>query len=399
MRVADLEDAARVTGGGREALVLKATPAHLPLLSALGGQLPGAGQLVLGGEQLLGEVVRRWRRERPDATVVNEYGPTEATVGCMEYRLPPGAEIPAGPVPIGRARAGIRLRVLDTSLRPVPEGVAGELYVAGTGLARGYVRRPALTAERFTADPYGPPGTRMYRTGDLVRLRPDGDLEFVGRTDHQVKIRGHRIELGEVEAALAAHPSVAEAAALALPAPPARQEAADTGDGEPRLRLVGYAVPAAGHRLDGAGIRAALGAQLPAYMVPSAVVVVDALPLTGNGKLDRAALPQPPAQESGEEYTAPRTPTEEAVADLWAALLGVERVGAHDDFFERGGDSLLSLQAVLRMKVAFGLDLSPRDVLSRPTVAALAQLIEERIIAELERAAAEETGQDRPPSV
>ncbi|MFC7469571.1 phosphopantetheine-binding protein [Actinomadura keratinilytica] len=280
----------------------------------------------------------------------------------------------------------------------MPEGVAGELYVAGTGLARGYVRRPALTAERFTADPYGPPGTRMYRTGDLVRLRPDGDLEFVGRTDHQVKIRGHRIELGEVEAALAAHPSVAEAAALALPAPPARQGPADTGDGEPRLRLVGYAVPAAGHRLDGAGIRAALGAQLPAYMVPSAVVVVDALPLTGNGKLDRAALPQPPAQESGEEYTAPRTPTEEAVADLWAALLGVERVGAHDDFFERGGDSLLSLQAVLRMKVAFGLDLSPRDVLSRPTVAALAQLIEERIIAELERAAAEEAGQDRPPS-
>ncbi|MFC8924814.1 amino acid adenylation domain-containing protein [Streptomyces albidoflavus] len=398
VRVADLEDAAQVTGGGRETLVLKATPAHLPLLSALGGQLPGAGQLVLGGEQLLGEAVRRWRQERPDATVVNEYGPTEATVGCMEYRLPPGAEIPAGPVPIGRARAGIRLRVLDTSLRPVPEGVAGELYVAGTGLARGYVRRPALTAERFTADPYGPPGTRMYRTGDLVRLRPDGDLEFVGRTDHQVKIRGHRIELGEVEAALAAHPSVAEAAALALPAPPARQGPADTGDGEPRLRLVGYAVPAAGHRLDGAGIRAALGAQLPAYMVPSAVVVVDALPLTGNGKLDRAALPQPPAQESGEEYTAPRTPTEEAVADLWAALLGVERVGAHDDFFERGGDSLLSLQAVLRMKVAFGLDLSPRDVLSRPTVAALAQLIEERIIAELERAAAEEAGQDRPPS-
>ncbi|PAX83864.1 phosphopantetheine-binding protein, partial [Streptomyces albidoflavus] len=176
-------------------------------------------------------------------------------------------------------------------------------------------------------------------------------------------------------------------------------EAADTGGGEPRLRLVGYAVPAAGHLLDGAGVRAALGAQLPAYMVPSAVVVVDALPLTGNGKLDRAALPQPPAQESGEEYTAPRTPTEEAVADLWAALLGVERVGAHDDFFERGGDSLLSLQAVLRMKVAFGLDLSPRDVLSRPTVAALAQLIEERIIAELERAAAEEAGQDRPPSV
>ncbi|MFB6596637.1 amino acid adenylation domain-containing protein [Streptomyces diastaticus] len=398
VRVADLEDAARATGDDRATLVLKATPAHLPLLSALGGQLPGAGQLVLGGEQLLGEAVGRWRRERPDATVVNEYGPTEATVGCMEYRLPPGAEIPPGPVPIGRARAGIRLRVLDTSLRPVPEGVAGELYVAGTGLARGYVRRPALTAERFTADPYGPPGTRMYRTGDLVRLRPDGEMEFVGRTDHQVKIRGHRIELGEVEAALAAHPSVAEAAALALPAPPGRQETAETGDGEPRLRLVGYAVPAAGHRPDGAGIRAALGAQLPAYMVPSAVVVVDALPLTGNGKLDRAALPQPPAQESGEEYTAPRTPTEEAVADLWAALLGVERVGAHDDFFERGGDSLLSLQAVLRMKVAFGLDLSPRDVLSRPTVAALAQLIEERIIAELERAAAEEAGEDLPPS-
>ncbi|OON72931.1 non-ribosomal peptide synthetase [Streptomyces tsukubensis] len=395
VRIAELEDAAKLTGAGADT-VLKATPAHLPLLDSFGGDLPGGGQLVLGGEQLLGESVARWRQGRPRATIVNEYGPTEATVGCMEYRIPPGAEIPPGPVPIGRPRAGTRLRVLDAGLRQVPVGVPGELYVAGTGLARGYVRRPALTAERFVADPYGPSGSRMYRTGDLVRRRPDGDLEFVGRTDHQVKIRGHRIELGEVEAALAAHPSVSEAAALALPVPESRDggPGADgtggtNGADEPRMRLVGYLVPSPGHRPDPADVRAALGGQLPAYMVPAAVVVVDALPLTVNGKLDRAALPEPPAQEGG-AHTAPRTPTEEAVAELWGALLGVERVGAYDDFFELGGDSLLSLQAVLRMKVAFGLDLSPRDVLNKPTVAALAELIEDLVIAELEQAAAEE---------
>ncbi|MFE7610155.1 amino acid adenylation domain-containing protein [Streptomyces celluloflavus] len=389
VRIADLEDAAKLPGAAADT-VLKATPAHLPLLDTLGGDLPGGGQLVLGGEQLLGQAVARWRQGRPRATVVNEYGPTEATVGSLEYRIPPGAEIPPGPVPIGRARAGTRLRVLDAGLRHVPAGVPGELYLAGTGLARGYVRRPALTAERFVADPYGPPGSRMYRTGDLVRRRPDGELEFVGRTDHQVKIRGHRIELGEVEAALAAHPAVSEAAALALPVPaPQDGGSQEGGVDEPRLRLAGYLVPAPGHRPDPTELRAALGAQLPAYMVPSVLVVVDALPLTANGKLDRAALPEPPAQEGG-AYTAPRTPTEEAIAELWGALLGVERVGAYDDFFELGGDSLLSLQAVLRMKVAFGLDLSPRDVLNKPTVAALAELIEERVIAELELAAAEE---------
>ncbi|QHF94982.1 non-ribosomal peptide synthetase [Streptomyces sp. NHF165] len=415
VHITELEDAARATAGRREPLVVKATPAHLPLLSALGGPLPGAGQLVLGGSQLPGPAVAHWRRERPLATVVNEYGPTETTVGCTEYRLTPGAAVPTGPVPIGRARAGTRLRVLDARLRPVPVGVPGELYVAGTGLARGYVRRPGPTAERFVADPYGPSGTRMYRTGDLVRLRADGDLEFVGRTDDQVKIRGHRIELGEVEAALTAHPAVSEAAALALPAPPAPEQApggpgADSagralgdGDGgagqeEPRLRLVGYVVPADGQRPDAGEVRAALGAQLPAAMVPSAVVVVDALPLTGNGKLDHAALPDPPAGEGGGARTAPATPTEEVIADLWGALLGVEQVGADDDFFALGGDSLLSLQSVLRMKVAFGLDLSPRDVLRRPTVSALAQLIEERIIAELERTAAAEAGEDEPLS-
>ncbi|MEF3112182.1 amino acid adenylation domain-containing protein [Streptomyces chrestomyceticus] len=386
--ISTLEDTATLPEAARGCSLLKVTPSHLALLGTLADDLLTTGQIVVGGEQLLGEVLEQWRRTHPDVTVINEYGPTEATVGCMEYRIEPGEHAEPGPVPVGRARDNTLLHVLDASLRPVPAGVRGELYVAGAGLARGYVRRPGLTAERFVADPYGPPGSRMYRTGDLARWRPDGQLEFLGRTDDQVKIRGYRIELGEIESALLSHPLVAEAAVVAT-----------GGDGASgHSRLTGYVVPAEGRQPDPRELREHTAVSLPGYMVPAAVVVLDALPLTPNGKLDRAALPEPQTAQDAEDHVPPGTPTEEALADLWADLLGVERVGIHDNFFDLGGDSILSIQTVLRMKVAFGLDLSPRDVLTAPTVAQLALVVEDRILAELEQAALADFEGDGPPA-
>ncbi|WP_411143365.1 amino acid adenylation domain-containing protein [Streptomyces sp. x-80] len=343
--------------------LLKVTPSHLALLASTPRQLQPAGELVIGGEQLIGEALEQWRVRHPGTTVVNEYGPTEATVGCMEYRVRPD-DVPApGAVPIGRPRANARIHVLDSALRPVPVGVPGELYIAGSGLARGYVRRPALTAERFVADPYGPAGTRMYRTGDLARWRPDGELEFLGRTDDQVKIRGYRIELGEIESALLAHPQVARAAVTV------REDAA----GHPRL--TGYVVPADGAAPSPQDVREHTAAALPEYMVPAAVVVLDALPLTPNGKLDHAALPAPanPARDAA-GYTAPRTAVEETLAGIWAELLGLERVGVDDNFFDLGGDSILSIQTVSRARRA-GLRLASKDVFLHQTVARLAQRV------------------------
>ncbi|WP_260639566.1 non-ribosomal peptide synthetase [Streptomyces angustmyceticus] len=377
--ISGLEDAAAAPGRARGCSLLKVTPSHLALLGTLAEELLPSGQLVVGGEQLLGEALEQWRRTHPGVTVVNEYGPTEATVGCMEYRIAPGERAEPGPVPVGRARDNALVRVLDGALRPVPVGVPGELYVAGAGLARGYVRRPGLTAGRFVADPYGPAGSRMYRTGDLARWRPDGELEFLGRTDDQVKVRGYRIEPGEIESALLSHPLVAEAVVVAT--------GGDGAGGSGHKRLTGYVVPVGGRQPDPRELREHTAVSLPGYMVPAAVVVLDALPLTPNGKLDRAALPEARAAADADDHVPPGTPTEEALAELWAALLGVERVGIHDDFFDLGGDSILSIQTVLRMKVAFGLDLSPRDVMTAPTVAQLALVVEDRILAELEQAA------------
>ncbi|MEU7157964.1 amino acid adenylation domain-containing protein [Streptomyces chrestomyceticus] len=341
--------------------LLKATPSHLTLLATTPQPLQPTGELVIGGEQLLGENLDRWRELHPGTTVVNEYGPTEATVGCMEYRIEPGDVLAPGAVPIGRPRPNARIHLLDASLRPVPAGVPGELYVAGAGLARGYVRRPGLTAERFVADPYGPPGSRMYRTGDLARRRPDGQLEFLGRTDDQVKIRGYRIELGEIESALHRHPQVAQAAVTV------REDTA----GHPRL--IGYVVPADGTTPSPQDVREHTAVSLPEYMVPAAVVVLDALPLTPNGKLDHKALPAPSTAEAS-EYAAPRDAVEETLAGIWADLLGVERVGIHDNFFDLGGDSILSIQTVSRARRA-GLRLASKDVFLHQTVARLAQRI------------------------
>ena len=259
---------------------LKVTPSHLALLAGLPDECAPAGELVIAGEALQGELVQEWRRRHPHARVINSYGPTEATVGCIDYSAEPGDQVPSGPVPIGRPFSYVRAYVLDAMLHLAWPGAAGELYVAGPGLARGYLGQPGMTAGRFVACPFGAPGERMYRTGDLARWRADGELEFLGRADDQVKVRGFRIEPGEIEAVLARHAAVSQAAVAVREDQP--------GD----KRLVAYVVSREGQAADPADVRWFAAEQLPDYMVP-VVVVVPQLPLTLNGKLDRQALPAP----------------------------------------------------------------------------------------------------------
>ncbi|HEY3110810.1 MAG TPA: condensation domain-containing protein, partial [Chloroflexota bacterium] len=294
---------------------------------------------------------------------INNYGPTETTVVTTSGRTWP-TDRSGAPPSIGRPVANTQAYVLDERMRPVPVGVGGELYVGGDGVARGYLDRPALTAERFVPDPFAPePGARMYKTGDLVRWRPDGTLEFLGRLDGQVKLRGFRIELGEIEAALAAHPAVREAAVIAREDAPGQR------------RLAAYVVWSTPVGPAPEELRAFLRARLPEYMLPSAFVPLAELPLTPNGKLDRRALPAPDrASRVGEEAgVAPRTPLEAQLVAIWAPVLGlaVEQVGVHDNFFELGGDSILSIQLVARANEA-GIRLTPRQLFQHQTIAALA---------------------------
>ncbi|MGW0238565.1 condensation domain-containing protein, partial [Streptomyces sp. NPDC002996] len=300
-----------------------------------------------------------YERHADDAPVlVNMYGITETTVHVTYAALDrPTAAAAAGST-IGHAIPDLRVRVLDERLKPVPTGAVGEMYVAGAGLARGYLGRPDLSADRFVADPYGAPGARMYRSGDLARWNGDGELEYLGRADQQVKIRGFRIELGEIEAALQSHADVAQVAAVVREDRP--------GD----KKLVGYVVPVRdGAAPDTAALREHVAAVLPSYMVPSAFVALDALPLTANGKLDRKALPAPEVTVTAGR--APRTAIEELLCALFAEVLGVPEVGADDGFFDLGGDSIVSIQLVSRARKA-GLLLTPRDVFEHKTVEALA---------------------------
>ncbi|WP_157406844.1 non-ribosomal peptide synthetase, partial [Actinomadura rubrobrunea] len=321
--------------------------------------LDGLRTLLVAGEACPPGLVDRWA---PGRRMINAYGPTETTVcATMSGPLPDGAVPPIG-APIRNAR----VYVLDDALRPVPPGVPGELYVAGPILARGYLDRPDLTAERFVACPYGPPGERMYRTGDLVRWRsapagpggPGGVLEYLGRVDQQVKIRGVRVELGEVEAVLARHEAVAQAAAAVR-------------DG----RLVGYVVPEPGAEADEAELRRFAARWLPGHAVPAAVTVLDELPRTPNGKLDRAALPAPEAKAA--TGRAPRTPREEILCDLYAEVLDLERVGPDDDFFALGGDSLTAVRLAGKVRSALGVELPLRTLFEAPTAAALAARLDE----------------------
>ncbi|PYS27789.1 MAG: non-ribosomal peptide synthetase, partial [Acidobacteria bacterium] len=309
-------------------------------------------RVICSGEALSPELQTEFQRKL-DVPLHNLYGPTEAAVDVTFWECQQDG--PPEAVPIGRPIWNTNLYVLDAVLQPTPVEVGGELYIAGVGLARGYLNRPALTAERFVADPYGD-GTRMYRTGDLARWRA-GVLEYLGRSDHQVKIRGFRIELGEVETAILRDPEVAQAVVVAREYKP--------GD----RRLVGYVVPAAGVKVDADALRESLAQVLPDYLVPAAIVSLDALPLSANGKLDRKALPAP--DFTGDQPSRlPRTPQEEAFCSLFAEILGVPRVGVDDSFFELGGDSILAIQLVSRARRR-GLALTTRDIFQHPTVAAL----------------------------
>ncbi|MGH3936831.1 MAG: amino acid adenylation domain-containing protein, partial [Pseudonocardiaceae bacterium] len=346
-----------VQGRVTHALIPPAALATVPAAAA--AQLTLFQTLIVGGDVCAPELVARWA---PGRRMINSYGPTESTVvATWSAPLTPG-RFPA----IGGPIWNTQVYVLDAVLQPVPVGVAGELYVAGLGLARGYLRRPGLTAQRFVANPFGAPGSRMYRTGDVVRWNIDGELEFLGRADEQVKVRGFRIELGEVESALRAQPQVAQAVVVA------REQMASSGPGGHK-RLVAYLVAESGSSvLSLSAVRAGLKQVLPDYLIPSAFVMLDALPLTSHGKLDRNALPAPDVlTEPESEYLAPRTPTEQALAEVWAEVLGLPQVGVRDNFFELGGDSILTIQVVSRSRQA-GLHFGPKDLFRSQTIAELA---------------------------
>ncbi|MCY8059812.1 non-ribosomal peptide synthetase DhbF [Bacillus spizizenii] len=309
-------------------------------------------RVLVGGEALPSGLLQALQKLH--CSVTNLYGPTETTIWSATAFLEEGLK---GVPPIGKPIWNTQVYVLDNGLQPVPPGVVGELYIAGTGLARGYFRRPDLTAERFVADPYGPPGARMYRTGDQARWRADGSLDYIGRADHQIKIRGFRIELGEIDAVLAKHPDIEQAAVVVREDQP--------GD----KQLVAYVVAASA--IDTADLRRYVGASLPDYMVPAAFMEMDELPLTPNGKLDRKALPAPDFSTSVSDR-GPRTPQEEILCDLFAEVLGLARVGIDDSFFELGGHSLLAARLMSRIREVMGAELGIAKLFDEPTVAGLA---------------------------
>ncbi|MFF2382011.1 non-ribosomal peptide synthase/polyketide synthase [Streptomyces sp. NPDC058108] len=345
----------------REIDFVDLTPTYLRELLHHGFLAPGSrvpAVLAVGGEATPAAL---WRRlaALPGTAVHDLYGPTECAVDAYGWHAGDTGR-PAWAAPLDNLRA----HLLDDRMRPTPVGAPGELYLAGEGLGRGYLGRPALTAGRFVADPYGEPGTRMYRTGDLARRRADGTLEFLGRADEQVKLRGFRIEPGEIESAVTAHPSVAAAAVVVREDTPGAR------------RLVAYVVPAGPGTTDPAALRAHLAAGLPEHMIPAAFVPLDALPRTVNGKLDKTALPAPdaPATAGGR---LPRTPREEVLCEQFAAVLGVDRVGIDDDFFALGGHSLLAMRLVSRVRATLDTEVSLRTVFDAPTVARLAARLDE----------------------
>jgi amino acid adenylation domain-containing protein/non-ribosomal peptide synthase protein (TIGR01720 family) len=325
--------------------LIKLTPAHLEILSQMIRVTSHPKALILGGEAVTEPQLTFWRTHTPEMRLINEYGPTETVVGCCVYE----ATTPGETVPIGKAIANTQLYVLDRNLEPVPAGVAGELYIGGAGVARGYLNRPELTAERFIPNPFGRDSSRLYRTGDRVRWRSDGNLEYLGRLDTQVKIRGFRVELGEIETVLSQHPEITQAVVLSRSHP---------------ARLVAYLVG----RSTVSDLRSYLAAKLPDYMIPSHFVWLGALPLTANGKIDRQALPEPTIAPIVSER--PHTEVEAKLIEIWSDLLGVP-VGVNSNFFELGGDSIRSLQAIAKANQA-GFKLTPKQLFQHQTIAELA---------------------------
>ncbi|MBB4226165.1 non-ribosomal peptide synthetase, partial [Variovorax guangxiensis] len=341
--------------------VMQATPTLWQSLLSATDSLP-AVHILVGGEALAQELASSLHSAGHKLT--NLYGPTETAIWSTATELHDASITP----PIGQPIWNTQVYVLDAALQPVPAGVPGELYIAGAGLARGYLHRPGLSAERFIANPFGSPGSRMYRTGDLARWRPDGVLDFLGRADHQVKIRGFRIEPGEIEAALARQSGIAQAAVIAREDSPGHKQ------------LVGYVVPEtadsdASASIDTAALRRSLSESLPDYMVPAAIVVLAALPLTPNGKLDRKALPAP--DFTPHSIRAPRTPQEEILAALFAEILHLPQVGIDDNFFDLGGHSLMATKLISRARSALGVELAIRTLFEAPTVEQLAHRLGE----------------------
>lgn len=332
-------------------------PAVLNLLT--GQEFPDQRVLISAGEELSSELVRQWLR--PGLRMFNGYGPTEVTIGATMMELHPDDIFPP---PIGKPKPNYRAYVLDAHLNPVPVGVAGELHLGGPGVARGYLNRPELTAEKFIEDPFG--DGRLYKTGDLVRRRPDGNLVFLGRIDGQIKIRGLRVELGEIETAMAAHDAVAQAVVVV------RDDAA----GE--KQLVGYARLAAGGSVAVADLRQHLSQKLPAYMVPAHILVLDTFPLTPSGKIDRPALPEPETVDEAAAFVAPRTLIETVLVDMYATLLKAERVSVDDSFFDVGGNSLQAMRLITHLRTELAVDADVTAVFLAPTPAQLAVLLRDK---------------------
>jgi amino acid adenylation domain-containing protein len=355
---------AKVLEANRDFSLVKITPIHLMLLEnrLVKEEVEKRIRvLVIGGEALLGESLEFWQKYAPKTRLINEYGPTETVVGCCVYEVRGES---GGNVPIGKPIANTELYVLDGEGEPVAVGVVGELYIGGMGLARGYVKRPDLTGERFVPNPFSEGGgERLYRTGDLVKYREDGVLEYVGRMDHQVKIRGYRIELGEIEAVLGSHAGVREAVVVVK-----------AGEGGEK-RLVGYWVGSGEGGVSAGELRGYLKEKLPEYMVPGVLMELQALPLTPNGKVDRKALPdvEVQARDSAAEYVLPRNDLEKAIAAIWREVLHVDTVSIHDNFFDLGGHSLHTIQVHGALKQLTGGEILLTDLFRYSTVALLAE--------------------------
>lgn len=345
---------------------LKLTPGHLEILSHQVSDEQAAALasvIVVAGEALPAALARRWAELLGPERLINEYGPTEVSVGTCVLPVVGDGVGGAGVVPIGRPLPGLVMKILDEDMQVVPLGAEGELFVGGTGVARGYTGMPGLTAERFVPDVDGrAPGARLYRTGDRARWNARGEAEFLGRVDHQIKIRGYRVDPGEVQSALVAHPRIRDAAVVA------------TGEGTPEIRLVAYIVaddPSVLEELPGY-----CAARLPEYMVPSAFTLLDQVPLNSNGKLDRSRLSAP--ENVQDRTVAPRSVVEERIADIWFGLLGT-RLGIHDDFFRSGGNSILAIRLIAGIQVEFGVNLAVRDIFEAPTIAGMGRAVEQYI--------------------